>query len=299
MLLKTTEVYLGVIRAQEVVKLADENVKEHDSMLKKVQDMAAGGKGNYGDVSQAQSRLAQAKERRIRILGQLEDAKTNYKEIVGIIPEDLMTPSVDQIELPMLVSEAQTLAVENSPRMISVKNDSQAQGADVKVEQASFYPTLSLDLSSNNDWDANGFEEKTVDNRAMLVLNFNLFNGGENNARRLQAIELSVEANQKMHQTRREIEKLTGIDFQAYLTAKDSLVWLKEREKASLNALKNYQEQFRLGKRSLLDVLDVTNELFQSKVTVLDGKLALDFSKYKVLADMGQLTSTLSVTEGM
>lgn len=295
MSLKTAEVFLGVLRAQKVLELSKENVEEHLKTLNKERERAEKGTGNYGDVSQAESRLAQAEERKVRLLGQLEDAKTRYIEIVGQAPESLEKPVTSDLTMPMTSADAKQVAIENSPQMKSAEFASLARKSDVGVEEASFYPNLNLELSANSDWDSNGFEEKTVDNRAMLVLSYNLYNGGADDSRRMQAVELAKETEQKRQQVKRDIEKQAGVDFQAYLTAKDSLVWLNKREEASFDALKNYREQHRLGKRSLLDVLDVINELFQARVAVLDGELELDFSSYKVLADMGVLTRTLGV----
>lgn len=299
MLLKTAEVYLTVIRAEHVYRLAEENVAEHEKIFNQVDELKNGGFGNLGDVNQAQSRLAQARERKVQLAGQLEDAKAKYFEIVGNSPGELIRPDLPEGLLPDSLDKALAAALASSPRMIASEKNNSAQRKDVKVEEASFYPSLELELSSQGDWDDNGYEEKTIDHRAMITVNFNLFNGGADEARRLQAIELANEATQKMHQVKREIEKTVSIDYQAFLTAKDSMDFLKDREYASLKALDEYHNQFKTGRRSLLDVLDVTNEMFQSKVSVLDGELALNFSKYKVLADMGQLAAALDVKDEM
>lgn len=295
MALKTAEVYLGVIRAQEVLVLSEKNVEEHQKMLAKVKERADGGTGNYGDVSQAESRLAQAEERRVRLIGQLADAQTRYFEIVGEEPGSLTSPDTGNLDMPMNTDEAKQLAYQNNPQLMSAELASKARKSDVRVEEATFFPNLSLELSANSDWDANGFEEKTVDNRAMMVLSYNLYNGGADNSRRMQAVELAAEAEQKKNATLRDIEKQAGVDYQAYVTAVDSLTWLNRREQASVNALKNYNQQYEIGKRSLLDVLDVINELFQARVAVLDGQLERDFSSYRVLADIGGLTGALGV----
>jgi adhesin transport system outer membrane protein len=56
-----------------------------------------------------------------------------------------------------------------------------------------------------------------------------------------------------------------------------------------------YAQQFDIGQRSLLDLLDATNELFLSKNDLITAKYEELFANYRILASQGQLVQALGV----
>lgn len=56
-----------------------------------------------------------------------------------------------------------------------------------------------------------------------------------------------------------------------------------------------YEKQYRIGKRTLLDVLNTENELFEARKDYLDSKYAEQYAKYRVMNATGQLLSALRV----
>ena len=58
-----------------------------------------------------------------------------------------------------------------------------------------------------------------------------------------------------------------------------------------------YLDQFTIGRRTLLDVLDAQNELFISRSNNLDAFYAEKFAVFRVLALQGRLLETLNVSK--
>jgi adhesin transport system outer membrane protein len=56
-----------------------------------------------------------------------------------------------------------------------------------------------------------------------------------------------------------------------------------------------YRSQFELGRRSLLDLLNAENELFQARSALLNGLSAARETEYRVLAAVGALVSALGL----
>jgi adhesin transport system outer membrane protein len=56
-----------------------------------------------------------------------------------------------------------------------------------------------------------------------------------------------------------------------------------------------YLMQFNVGQRSLLDLLDATNEVFSNRVQLETATMNRDFTVYKFLALEGQLMKTLEI----
>ena len=59
--------------------------------------------------------------------------------------------------------------------------------------------------------------------------------------------------------------------------------------------VKQYREEYRLAKRSLLDLLDSETALFSSQFQLSSAKAARLFSSYSVLASTGRLLANLGV----
>lgn len=57
-----------------------------------------------------------------------------------------------------------------------------------------------------------------------------------------------------------------------------------------------YSQQFNLGQRTLLDLLDTENELFEARKDYLEAEYDEIISKYRVLNATGQLLDSLRVT---
>jgi len=71
----------------------------------------------------------------------------------------------------------------------------------------------------------------------------------------------------------------------------------KAREYADYtrNVREAYQQQFGLGQRTLLDLLDSENELFTANRRYTDVRYTEEFSMYRVIAAMGDLARVKNV----
>ena len=71
---------------------------------------------------------------------------------------------------------------------------------------------------------------------------------------------------------------------------------LKSHRDGSVRVVSAYREQFDIGRRSLLDVLDSENEAFQAERAYAHGHYDLIAANARTLQSMGQLLNTLSVS---
>ena len=85
------------------------------------------------------------------------------------------------------------------------------------------------------------------------------------------------------------------LSWNAYRTAQQQLEYLKIHVDASEQALTAYRKQFNIGQRTLLDLLDQENEVFQANINYQNGANELMFAGYRVLAGTGKLLWALDV----
>jgi adhesin transport system outer membrane protein len=65
---------------------------------------------------------------------------------------------------------------------------------------------------------------------------------------------------------------------------------------ASKDTQSDYVEQFKIGQRSLLDLLDTENELYQARRDFLAAEFDEISAQYRILHSMGLLVDALRVT---
>jgi adhesin transport system outer membrane protein len=63
----------------------------------------------------------------------------------------------------------------------------------------------------------------------------------------------------------------------------------------SVQVVEAYKQQFRIGQRSLLDLLNAENEQFSARGSVLNALYTVTAGEMRVLAGMGMLMATLGV----
>jgi adhesin transport system outer membrane protein len=74
------------------------------------------------------------------------------------------------------------------------------------------------------------------------------------------------------------------------------LAYLKAHVESTDEVLAVYNEQLSLGKRTLLDLLDVQNEQLRARVAYTTGQYAELLARYRVLASIGGLLNGLGIT---
>ena len=84
--LRTAEVYLDVLNNRELVKLANDNLREHLRTEEKVRTRVQGGVSQKTDLQQAQGRTALAKSIVSARAGRLRQVETNFLTAVGKRP---------------------------------------------------------------------------------------------------------------------------------------------------------------------------------------------------------------------
>lgn len=98
--LDVAQVYIDVLRRQEMVRLAEENLRSHERIFDQISLRSERGVGRLADQDQAEARLAQARNNLITEQTNLRDARTNFYSVVGMDPVDLSEPAGLPGQLP-------------------------------------------------------------------------------------------------------------------------------------------------------------------------------------------------------
>lgn len=297
--LDAVQVYLEVLRREELVRLAEENYRSHQRIYDQIRLRAERGVGSTADRDQADARLAQAHNNLITEQTNLADARVNYFSVVGSEPVDLYQPSSASIELPASLEEARQRMLDNNPQLRSAESDVMATERQYDAAKSSFYPRFDVEISRSANSGIDGARGHENEWQAMLRMRYNLFSGGSNKAE-LRARSYQVnEALDIRNNALRVLNEELGMAWNAVLNSRAQLPIAEQYAAYSQRVREAYQQQFGLGDRTLLDLLDSENELFTARRRLADVNFAGLYSQYRVKAGMGELLKSQGVVAPM
>lgn len=294
--LRAVEVYLNILRRQEIIDLTQANLQAHEDIHHRISRRAESGVGRRADVDQIDARLALARTNVSAEAGNLIDAKSNYIRVVGNAPTSITHPGDGCCDrAPATVQDAINIAYQQHPALRQALANheaalSQEQGAD-----APFYPDLDLEVGATADNNVEGIEGSDRSLYAMFRMNYNLFNGGADLARIEETEFLSEQAYEEAKLAKREIQQDVRLAWNALQTANERLPYLKARAEAAEQTSDAYTQQFDLGQRTLLDLLDSENELLTASIDYVNAYYDQLYACYWLVETMGQLLEAMDI----
>ncbi|MDX2319409.1 MAG: TolC family outer membrane protein, partial [Moritella sp.] len=293
--LKATEIYLEVLRAQEILVLSKTNHQVHRKMYQDIKKRSDSGIGSTADLAQVEGRLARSNTNLLSAQSNLYDKETTFAKIIGAYPENLVTPKVDANFIATSMQEALKKAQENNPVVHIANNDVDAAHIQYEQTKGNFYPTFSFEASQQWGDELNGSPGDVDEFRTMLKMHYNLFNGNSTVAESRRAAYQVSKSKDVRNRAHRMLEESTRLAWSSMELANNQTQYLEQHVDASARTVIAYEKQFKIGKRTLLDVLNTENELFEARKSYLQAHYNGVLAKYRVLNATGLLLTEMRV----
>ena len=295
--LEATRAYLDVVKYRKLLELARDNYATHKEVHEHVRQRVEAGIGRGVDLEQAGGRLALAESNLVTEAANLHDVSARFERIVGQQPPDpLQDPGSFSGKLPT-ADELTEGAFRQAPHMNAALENIRAARAELKSRKGSYWPTLALQASVAHDRNSDNlaFTDRETRGRLELLLNYNLFNGGSDRARVRQYNEKLYESYDVRDKVCRDLRQTTRIAWNDTQKLQDQLQFQDQHQLATAKARDAYRKQFDIGQRTLLDLLDSENELYDARRTYLMSEADLEIAHARVLAPTGHLLATLNL----
>lgn len=297
--LTVAQVYLDVLSRREFVQLAEDNLRNHERIFDQIRLRTERGVGRTADRDQAEARLAQARNNLITEQTNLADAQTNFLSAVGQMPDQLERPAPFLAMMPADLNEARQQMLDNSPILRSAESDIVAAEKQYDTAKSTFYPRFDAELGRSADNDIDGTDGHSNEWQAMLRMRFNLYAGGSNKADLESKAYLSNQALDVRNNALRVLNEELGLAWNALNNANAQVPIAQKYVDYSTSVRSAYQQQFSLGERTLLDLLDSENELFNASRRLVEIKNIQLFTQYRIKATMGELLKSQGVVAPM
>lgn len=296
---QATQAYLDVQRYREQVRLAEQNYKLHTDILKQIAERSDSGVGRGVDEVQAQARVALAQTNLMTATGNLNDVTQRYQRIVGMVPAETMAaaPDIDK-DLPKDPQDF-TQSVRVNPSVLAKQALVQAAERGKASAQGRFSPTLELRAATGRDRsDPPTVNDQSVQSsNVQLMASFNLFRGGADSARVRQTAAQTYAARDVRDYTCRNVQQELSIAWNNVVRLRQQMPFLQGHERDISQVRVAYLQQFKIGQRTLLDLLDTENELFDARQALTNGAFDLRIAEFRWLSLSHRLLPALGLAD--
>jgi len=294
--LEVIRVYVDLIRTKELVSLSERNLQSHIDIQKQIKQRTDSGFSSKADLSQIDGRLANAQSNLVAAKNNYLDSKTKFYRVVDQMPENLVIPVPDATMLPKTEKEGIETALHSHPAIFASMNDISSANAQYESSKSIYYPEVNFEVDANLNNNIDGVEDENNDLTAMLRFRYNLFSGGKDTAFTKESAYKINEAKALSMGTQREVKEGFILSWNAFELLNEQKKYIQMHVVASKDTQADYVQQFKIGQRSLLDLLDTENELFQARRDFLEAEFSEITAQYRILHSMGILLDTLRVT---
>jgi adhesin transport system outer membrane protein len=264
--LDASRAYYDVLRYRKLVKLAEENYAQHKILFDLMEQRAKVGVGRRVDLEQAGGRLALAESNLLTEITNLHDVSARYQRIVGDLPPaDMTEPGLLQKGLAENPKRAIESAIGLSPSIAAAVEGIRAAQSDLDGRGAAYAPRVDLRARQALDRNLDGVLGNRNDSVVEVVVSYNLFRGGSDSALKRQAAENLNGAKDQRDRACRDVRQTLEIAYNDTRRLAEQLRYLNAHQLAAEKARDAYRKQFDIGQRTLLDLLDTENELFQAR----------------------------------
>ena len=296
--LEAARAYHDVQRYRRLVQLAEDNYVQHKYVDAQVQSRVRAGVARGVDSEQTAARLALAESNLTTEVANLHDVTERYRRVVGEAPPAALPAARLDANLPATTSSAiADAALRSAAVAAAIENMRAVRDQTSEVKGSAFQPRVEARLRGGGGRNFDNVNDQKREVSGEIVLNWNLYKGGSDQARIRQYVNLINQAADLRDKACRDARQTAAIAANDVGKLRDQVSYLRSNELAITKARDAYRQQFDIGQRSLLDLLNAENELYTSRRAVVNADLDLGLAQARTHAATGMLVQRLGLTK--
>jgi adhesin transport system outer membrane protein len=294
--LNVARAYIDYLLQQRLVAIAEDNATFHERLAGDLREGVSKGSISIADQQQAEERLQSARARVTEAREDLDTAAIEYQTLTGTPVDSVQMPPDLSASMPATLAEAEALARVQNPRVQEAVADLAAARELVKGTRAEMGPRFNAEGRGRVGHDIDGFEGRTTDLLGRVVMRWTPFNGGTNRYNVKEQQARADESHARLFEQTRRAEEDARTAWSRLTNQSRLVTELETQGRVSDDLLLSYREQFNVGRRSLLDVLDAQNTRQNVQAQAETARLAKLYAQYRVLASTNRLIEALGVS---
>ena len=289
-LLRAATAYMNVWRDEAILQLAINNEQVLEQQLEATNARFEVGEITRTDVSQSESRVALARANRVQAEGNLRTSRAIFEELIGQPPVNVQAPPSLR-GLPQSEQAASEQARTENPAVVAAAYLYRAAGYQVRNVTGELLPQVSVAgrlTASDEIASANTSEQSAA---VLAEVSVPLYQAGAVSSRVRQAKQVEGQRRQELDETRRNAEQRAVSAWEALQSAEAQIDSFESQVRANQIALEGVRQEYSVGVRTTLDVLDAEQELFDSQVNLVGAQRDEIVAGFQLLSAVGRMTA--------
>lgn len=295
MALLVAEQYINVARQQRLLAVARDNLDRLREIQVQAETLVQGGRLPVSDLLRVESSIFAAMAAITDIQRALANAQAKFRTLVGQAPQGMLRiPS--PVRPPASIETVVAASVQNSYRVKIADANVDIRGFEREIADAEFQPRLSFNAGAAYGHNLDGASGDENNAFVGLGLTWKLYGGTRKEQRRA----LSERRNEALYDRLsviRDVEEMATIAWNTYQINGLRLEYLSKRIESNTLLVENYEQEFQLATRSLLDLLIAENGLYNARFEYVNTRAILAFAGYRALAAQSKLAGHFGVKD--
>jgi len=291
--LLATEAYLNWAKTADLYQLTVRNLNGHLETLEDIRKIAQADAGRRIDLEQAQVRVDNARlamqQRKSDLVQAMQKLQRFWKDEMAARPMGLTEATATHGplgSLPLSIEEATSHVKDELPILAQYRAQVSAAEAAVRQAQGLHWPTL--DLVSSRQFNTN---TQRFDTLTQLQLNMAVYNGYGTQAQVEAAAAQWRAAQAALDEARLMQKEKVANAWQEWATSTSRAQLGNTQSDVGDKVVEGYRQQFRLARRSLLDLLNIQADSFNYRSGALAAMHDERIARARLLAAMGALAA--------
>jgi adhesin transport system outer membrane protein len=295
MALLVAEQYINIARQQQLLQVARRNLARLREIERQADTLVQGGRLPASDRFQVEGSIFAARATIATIDQRLTEAAVRFKRLTGANPSGAFTMP-QPVRPPASLEHFVRQSIQNSYRVRIASTNVDVRGYEQGIAESEFLPQLSLNAGASigDNLDGSSGSER----RAFIGigLSWQLYGGGREERRQA----LGERRNEALYQRMaviREVEAQATIAWNAFQTENVRNDLLAAQVRSYRQMRSNYEREFELTTRNVLDLLVAENRLFNAEFEQVNAAAILTFAGYRALAAQSALARHFGVAQ--
>lgn len=290
--------HIDVMRLRSLVleteRFLDAVAKYRNNMELMVNEGALG----RSELLQADELIMLTRNALLNYQEQLVLAETLYEETVGAMPDQEM--SLDAVALnamlPQDLGQALNYGRQKHPRLHALSYTAKALRNEAAAEKNTIIPRFDAELSYRDRSQDSEVGGKAESAQALVKMSWDMSVGGAYGARVDRNVHLQKQALAEKDQIRNFIDRDVKQRYTELIMSGKQLDILNRREQANRDIFNSYNQEYEAGARSILEIVNAQNRMFDSSVARINGQFKNIGAQYDLLGAMGRIHEVFGYT---
>ena len=296
-LLNAVNAYLNVIRDRQIVSFRRQNLSVLQGQSRATSERFKAGELTKTDTAQAEAGVAAAQAALQLAIASMQASEAAFAEYVGHAPGALA--SAPSAIPPKSLDEAYAIAHETNPNILAAANLSHAADHNIGAVKSAMLPqadiigtySLTGGQSVNNVGGiGTAFDSLNSTGSIQGVLTVPIYEQGLVSSQVRQAKQKASQSRIQVIDAVRQVRQAVASSWATYIAARSSTASNAEAVSASQLAYEGVRQEYQVGSRSTIDVLNAEQTLLSAQIAQVSAQHDQILASYQLQAAIGHLT---------